>query len=752
MGIGIAPGRTEWNKTREPFTGPAGKLLDGTLSATGWTRDKIFLTNLVCWWEDSPTQDEIAICKPRLDKEIEACNPNLIVLFGGIASSYFLGKYKRGRLYFRDNRWFLPTFHPAAFIHDREHKLDIADFARDLSKIKLFAERDYGPDIVDYKVADNVLEAHSIMWSLSGSTAIDVETSYDGKDFAYPKDGLIGTDDSKLLCFSVSNANGTWVIPGRYINGIRKGWGERDEVEWIMHGGMFDVAQIRRLLGEELKISEDTLLMSYSLDERGGDTEENERPVGIHGLKGLAGEFLGASEYDVKVLEVDAPTLHEYNAKDSYYTYELCQLFKPLQEADNVRDMYENILIPGTHALSQIQAYGVYIDKKKLFELGAKWSEKWLDLHQRLIDEANRLGFEGEINLNSWQQIQRLLFDILKCKPHPRYGKATRKEVMEWLASKGVEWCQILLEWRAVDHVFGTYIRGIEDDIKYDGRVHPIPVMHGTISGRLSYRKPPVQTLPKHGVSEELAEIRAIFAAASGYEIIEADYKQAELYATAYLSGDEVMLEALKSGDAHGATAKQVFEVDETHEFWSAYRELGKLFNFGTLYNRQAKSYADNPFQGRKPPKGLENFRLSKKKAQEIIDKQFVNWPKVHAFQKEVIREAKRTGEQQTVTGRKRRYWLATWKTANQAVNFFPQNLAHEYLFNSLVKLHWALAEFDAHVLFEVHDAIVVESPVEWRDEVVSIIRSVMTEPKFGFPGIPCDISAGRNWYEVEKI
>lgn len=761
MGIGIAPSRTEWEKTREPFTGPAGQLLRGTITATKADISNIFLTNVHCQWNDTPTPEEIAQCWPRLQQEIEHVNPCFIVLFGEIVKDWFqpilgIKKMKRGHLYYQDGRWYMYTYHPAAFTY-KHVKLDIADFARDIGKIKTCQNwRDKKPPEYEYEVFETAEKASDFLWSLKGLNVIDIESSYDGKTFVYPDNGmLVGNEDSKLLCFSIANpTDGIKVIPGWLIKGLRKGWGARPEVDWAGHLVSFDANKLWLLLDEELTIKEDSLLQSYSLDERGAANEEDERAVGPHGLKLLSSEFLGCEEYNINVLQAKADEAHKYNAYDVGNTLGLINYFTPLQIEDNVRHMYESILIPGVKVLSESQAYGCHVNLEALYALGAKWSARWLELHALLQDEALELGWDRKeaINLGSWQQLSHLLFDVIKHKPHPFFGFSTKKEVMLDFA-EDVPWCKTLLEWRALDHMLNAYVVGIEDDIKYDGRLHPEPVLHGTRSGRLSYHKPPIQTIPKHGVDEELAVIRSLFDATSNdYVIIEADLRQAELWATAYLSGDETFLASLVSGDAHGATARDMFNTDETNPQWKLLRELGKMFNFGTLYNRQAKSYSENMWQGRRAPKGLENVHWTKRQAQVFIDNWFEKRPKVKEWQKEEQRKAFREGEQQTITGRKRRYWLTNYKTVNQAVNIGPQSVAHDFLFDSFRKLHYLLAEFDAHVLFEVHDSLLIEANKKWLPQTMQLIQHVMTEPKFNLGGIPCDIAVGANWHEVKKV
>src|SRR4051812_40576287 len=78
MLIGIAPGQDEVESGR-PFTGPSGRLLDGVLQYVGWSRDNIYATNLICWYNDAPDASEIARCSRRLMDEIAMVKPKLII-------------------------------------------------------------------------------------------------------------------------------------------------------------------------------------------------------------------------------------------------------------------------------------------------------------------------------------------------------------------------------------------------------------------------------------------------------------------------------------------------------------------------------------------------------------------------------------------------------------------------------------------------------------------------------------------------
>ncbi len=93
MLIGEAPGENEDLEGR-PFCGVSGRLLDKLLKFGGYTREKNFyITNTIFWrppGNRKPTPDELAICKPFVEKHIALINPKVIVLVGGTAAESVL--------------------------------------------------------------------------------------------------------------------------------------------------------------------------------------------------------------------------------------------------------------------------------------------------------------------------------------------------------------------------------------------------------------------------------------------------------------------------------------------------------------------------------------------------------------------------------------------------------------------------------------------------------------------------------------
>lgn len=125
--VGEGPGRTE-DQQGAPFVGPAGKLLDAMLSAMGLQRDtNVYLANIVkCRPTDAhgadhaPTQQQIALCKPYLERQIALLQPTVIVALGKTAALTLLEcssgtslSSLRGQLHNVNKIPTIVTYHPA---------------------------------------------------------------------------------------------------------------------------------------------------------------------------------------------------------------------------------------------------------------------------------------------------------------------------------------------------------------------------------------------------------------------------------------------------------------------------------------------------------------------------------------------------------------------------------------------------------------------------------------------------------------
>lgn len=730
--VGIAPGKNEV-KEGKPFVGQSGKLADAVLEMVGYPRTELYVTNLLCWYNDKPTPEELAGCSARLHLEIMQRKPKLIVALGALATEHFtktsFGK-ARGLVLWSDEYdcWVLGTYHPAAVLRVPAF---ISDLVRDFKKIPLALTWPRNHGEVKYEVVHTVADAQGVLDGLSavGSeqfVSLDVETGMN--------------DISNLRCGAISTGDMTWVFPREVINNPSLRW---PDLIWTYHNGMFDVA-VMKAHGVDLPIRQDTLLMSYALDERGGATDEGlDFAVGIHGLKRLSGEFCGAGFYNIDTTQVeDGPVLWEYNAKDAAYTARLAKKFYQDMIDDNVLGAYVNLLIPSANAQIGPKQRGIYIDRKAHRELAIDMSLQWIQTEQLLREEARKYGWPGDINPNSPIQLKKFFNQYLHINvPN------TRAVTLE--PYQGHPWIAAYADWKQLDKILSSYVVGIEDDIEDGSRIHPDCLIHGARTGRYAYHNPPVQTIPRPSTDNKYGRsIRRLFAAPQGRKFGQADYEQAELWTAAFYSDDDVMLADLLSGDFHSAAAEQMFNTKR--ELWSPMewdniRFKSKFVTFGISFGRGAKSLHER-----------ELSEYTVKECAEFIERWHSRYYKHWEWCKAQIREIFLNGEQQAVTGRKRRYFapdLLGNHAINQGYNFPVQGTSHDHLvmaFNEL-ELRRLLEPYNSFVLIDVHDAILFEFDPQYEDQVCSIIKEVMEKPRWFDRGIPVEIKTGLNWGEGVK-
>jgi DNA polymerase len=129
MFIGEAPGAEE-DRRGEPFVGAAGQLLDKMIAAMGWSREAVYIANVLkCRppGNRDPEPDEVAACSPFLSRQIQAIAPRLIVTLGRPATHAVLSTSApigslRGRWHEHLGIPVMPTFHPAFLLRQPDKK------------------------------------------------------------------------------------------------------------------------------------------------------------------------------------------------------------------------------------------------------------------------------------------------------------------------------------------------------------------------------------------------------------------------------------------------------------------------------------------------------------------------------------------------------------------------------------------------------------------------------------------------------
>ncbi len=155
MLVGEQPGDQE-DLTGKPFTGPAGQLLDRALAEAQLARGDFYITNAVKHFKftergkrrihEKPSGVEVSACRPWLEAELAAVDPELIVCLGATAAQSLMGRdfrisTERGQLF--AHRWvkgLMATIHPSAILRMPEERQqeEYALFVQDLRRIPVY--------------------------------------------------------------------------------------------------------------------------------------------------------------------------------------------------------------------------------------------------------------------------------------------------------------------------------------------------------------------------------------------------------------------------------------------------------------------------------------------------------------------------------------------------------------------------------------------------------------------------------------
>jgi DNA polymerase len=156
MMVGEQPGDVE-DRQGKPFVGPAGRLLDKTLEEAGIPRRQVYLTNAVKHFKwtprgkrrlhGKPNSREIFACRPWLEAELAAIEPELLVLLGATAAQSLLGsqfRITRERGQPRESQWSpwtMATYHPSAVLRSLNEPAGEQMQADFLADLRLVAEK-----------------------------------------------------------------------------------------------------------------------------------------------------------------------------------------------------------------------------------------------------------------------------------------------------------------------------------------------------------------------------------------------------------------------------------------------------------------------------------------------------------------------------------------------------------------------------------------------------------------------------------
>ena len=209
-------------------------------------------------------------------------------------------------------------------------------------------------------------------------------------------------------------------------------------------------------------------------------------------------------------------------------------------------------------SLAEMQGSGIHLECDQARGMVCREEYEICNLVSAMQEEARRKGFvkvshDGKrlccyLNPDRTEDVMA----FLRRRGYP--VSSTKAEILKGLAAAGCAFAEALLRYRRVCHQLTFLCSWLEKVSPEDCRVHPHFFQIQSSTGRISSRNPNAHQIPSTG--EDASAIRRLFTPAEGKKFVKADFSTIELRIMAWLSGDRVMLEALKNGvDLHRLTA-----------------------------------------------------------------------------------------------------------------------------------------------------------------------------------------------------
>ena len=429
----------------------------------------------------------------------------------------------------------------------------------------------------------------------------------------------------------------------------------------------------------------------------------------------------------------------KYACYNAYVAYKAKDALTEKLKETEMLDIYNNVEIPLTYALYDMEQAGIMVAGDKLKEYGERLKTGIDALEKDIFAEAGH-----EFNINSPKQLGEILFGEMQLPggKKTKTGYSTSASVLEKL-EPDYPFVSKKLEYRQLAKLKSTYADGLAVYIGKDNRIHGKFNQTITATGRISSTEPNLQNIP---VRMPLGrEIRKVFIPKEGCVFIDADYSQIELRILAHMSDDKNLIDAYNhSKDIHAATASLVFHVP-LEEVTKEQRSNAKAVNFGIVYG--ISSF------------GLSNdLSISRKEAEQYIKDYFISYPGIKNYLDNSVKEAKEKGYSVTMFGRRRPIPELTSGNFMQrqfgervAMNSPIQGSAADIMKIAMINVAKELKEKDlkSKIVLQVHDELLIEAYENEVEQVKDILKRNMEQAAHLNVPLDVDVQVGNNWDEA---
>ena len=426
-----------------------------------------------------------------------------------------------------------------------------------------------------------------------------------------------------------------------------------------------------------------------------------------------------------------------YAAEDADIVLQLSQIFISKLEENKQMDFFIDIEMPLITVLTKMELEGVFVDQESLNAMSVKIGDR-LDI---LVKEIYKIS-DTEFNVNSTQQLAKILFDDLKLTQIKK--RSTAENVLKELIQEH-ELPTLILEYRKLNKLKNTYVDALPTVINPDtNRIHSTFNQTIASTGRLSSTNPNFQNIPIR--TKEGSEIRKSFITQrDNWEILSADYSQIELRVMAHLSEDLELCNAFNANlDIHTRTASLIYNVS-IDDVQPDMRRTAKVINFGIMY-------------GAGPFRISQELGISRKASQEIIKEYFNQYSGVKKYISATLDNARSDNYVETLLGRRRSVWDINSQNALKrqaaeriAINMPIQGSAAELIKIAMIDVqkNIELEHLSSKLILQIHDELLFEFPVEEKDVLIPLVKKSMENAmKLKVP-IIVDYGSGKDWFEA---
>lgn len=502
---------------------------------------------------------------------------------------------------------------------------------------------------------------------------------------------------------------------------------------WVAHNALFDKFIYETNGLGKLPVAHDTMVLIHLWD---SELEKNleKRVKADFGyeketFESIIGKKWAKIDWDAEYFEHEEK-LSAYAAADVFWTHQLLIKYLALVESDErLYKLYTQIELPIQDVLLDAKVQGIEIDTFLLQGMEEEIEDGIYQLKEELYEEVGTV-----FNLNSPKQKAELFYDKLGCPvlKHTKTGNpSTDSDVMEQLADMGYKAAEYMVKYSEVQKLYSSYILSIPRLLNEDGKLRGNLNSCGTKTGRFSSNNPNLQNMPNN----DNYPVRKSFVAREGYAFICLDFSQIEPRIMAHMSKDPGLLEIYNKeggGDIYQGIADDL----------SITRKQAKVVVLAISYGMGANKLANS-------------LGISLREAELIIEDFYNRYKTFRAWKASVERKAENEGFIRNAFGRVRRFNFSGghkspsyWGSLRQAFNTMVQGSAADFLKYCMIKLYEELTievnkKFDAKILLQVHDELLVECKVEHAEEVFKIVKDKMENThKFRVPiiaeGIVC--------------